>query len=337
MKLRSRKKIVWAIVLGILSVFVFLQIIDKPIENKPLTNQTQIPQEVNAIFERACYNCHSNETNFSWYDKVAPVSWLVKKDVDHARSVMNFSNWNNLPPEQLKGNLWAVFNMIKSGEMPLHHYIAIHPEAKITDSEIAAIGGYVNSLSTEYVVMDTLRKEAADKEFELWKVIQHSNNNEKRKRLHVPADTVQLSPNGVEYTADYKNWKVLSLNTLYDNSMRVTYGNDIAVKAVEEENINPFPDGAIVVKAVWEQVQNNFGEIRPGKFVNVQFMVKDANKYPDTEGWGFAKFSTSKLTPYGDTPSFGVTSCISCHRLRAKENGYLFNIPLKIDPKDIKL
>ena len=59
-------------------------------------------------------------------------------------------------------------------------------------------------------------------------------------------------------------------------------------------------------------------------------MVMDHKKYGDTEGWGFAKFSTSELTPYGKDASFGSVSCISCHRQLAKQTGYLFNVPPKI-------
>ena len=61
-------------------------------------------------------------------------------------------------------------------------------------------------------------------------------------------------------------------------------------------------------------------------------MVKDAARYSDTEGWGFAKFNGEALTPTGKTASFAVTSCISCHRQLAEETGFLFNVPLKLNP-----
>ncbi len=122
------------------------------------------------------------------------------------------------------------------------------------------------------------------------------------------------------------------MSTLYDKSMRVIYGNDIAVKAIGDEQFQPWPDGAVVVKAVWEQIENQYGEVRPGKFINAQFMVKDAAKYKDTEGWGFAKFNGDNLTPTGKNAQFAVTSCISCHRQLAKPTGFLFNVPLALNP-----
>ncbi|MCM4162982.1 hypothetical protein DHC50_05185 [Arenibacter sp. A80] len=211
--------------------------------------------------------------------------------------------------------------MFCRGSPRLEHYLKVHPEAKLSDQEIAVIEDYVRALPDKNYPKDTVRKKTSEDEFKLW------------KKNHISIDSVPISPNGVRYSDDFKNWKVLSLNTLYGETMRVTYGNDVVVNAIEAEQFDPIPDGAIVVKAVWEQVENKHGEISPGKFINVQFMVKDAKKYKDTEGWGFAKFSTQNLIPYGNTPNFAVTSCISCHRLKAKETGYLFNVPLKINTK----
>lgn len=77
------------------------------------------------------------------------------------------------------------------------------------------------------------------------------------------------------------------------------------------------------------------GEIRTGDFINAQFMVKDAKKYKDTEGWGFAKFSGNNLIPTGTSPLFAQQSCISCHRQLAEKTGYLFNVPMKVNDSTI--
>ncbi|MGS2738183.1 heme-binding domain-containing protein [Sinomicrobium sp. M5D2P17] len=320
-KKRNRKRVFQLAGAGVVLLFIGIQFTGKPIDNLPGKTTTALPKEVHKILERSCFNCHSNTANLSWYDKVAPVSWLVKEDVLRARAAMNISQWNDLPPGALKGKLWAVLNMVKAGKMPLPHYLAVHPEAKITEADIQTIELYVRGLNTGVIVKDTLRKESADKEFDIWRDLQQKT------------DTSAISPNGVVYRDDFKHWEVMSMTTLYDNTIRVNYGNAITIKALKEKQINPFPDGAIVAKAVWEQVEGKHGEILPGKFVNVQIMEKNARKYTNTEGWGFAKFSTLELTPYGETADFAKTSCIGCHRLRAKETGYLFNIPLETKPE----
>lgn len=318
---KHKLKVLLIGILTVIIVFLIFQIADTPLENKPVVSEVNINPEINAIFNRACSNCHSNEVALQWYDKVIPISWIVKSDVAYARDVMNFSEWDSTPAVE-NGKLWAILNMVKSGKMPLEHYVKVHPEAKLTTKEIASIETYVRALPDKDYVRDTLRKKNSEDEYNRW------------KELSIPMDMVPLSPNGIKYTDDFKSWKVLSMNTLYGETMRVTFGNEIAVKAIEAEQFDPIPDGAIVVKAVWDQVENKYGEISPGKFINVQFMVKDAKKHADTEGWGFAKFSTQKLTPYGNTPDFAVNSCISCHRLKAKETGYLFNVPNKTIPNE---
>jgi hypothetical protein len=86
-----------------------------------------------------------------------------------------------------------------------------------------------------------------------------------------------VSSTGIPYSDEYKTWKVISVTDKYDGgSMRIVYGNDIMIKALKNRQL-PFPDGAKMVKAVWgKQVQDKAGNIFPGNFQNVQFMVKDS-------------------------------------------------------------
>src|SRR5690606_7712667 len=95
------------------------------------------------------------------------------------------------------------------------------------------------------------------------------------KKDTVPAvqTTVLLSPNGIAYNAEFKDWKVIGMSSLFDNSIRVIYANAIAVKAIEEDNFQPWPDGSTVAKAVFKQVKKANGTIVPGDFINVQHMV----------------------------------------------------------------
>ena len=83
---------------------------------------------------RACYDCHSNETKWSWHTSVAPVSWLVQHDVDDGRRQLNFSTWN-LP--QRKADEMA--ETVQRGSMPRWFYVPIHPEANLTAAEKAKL------------------------------------------------------------------------------------------------------------------------------------------------------------------------------------------------------
>ncbi|MFC4163657.1 heme-binding domain-containing protein [Epilithonimonas zeae] len=298
-----------------LGIFVGLQFFNESLKGESVTKPIEAPREVISILENSCFNCHSNQQNLSWYDKIAPISWAVNKDVKRAKEVLNFSEWNYSAGEH-QGKMYAILNMMQSGKMPLPEYTILHPSAKITQKDIEVIRIYTLSLSS----ISSNKK--VEKEI--------SKSVETKKSNDTP-----ISPNGIKYTDEYKNWKVISMSTLFDHSIRVIYGNDIAVKAIENEDFHPWPDGSVVVKSVWKQEKLADGEIRAGEFVNAQFMVKDSKKYTDTEGWGFAKFSGNDLHPTGKTASFAKESCIACHRQLAEKTGCLFDVPMKLNTEKL--
>ena len=97
-----------------------------------------------ALAERACYDCHSNQTVWPWYSRVAPVSWLVTLDVLRARNHLNFSEWSAAGSER---SLREVARQIERGEMPPANYVLLHPSAALTAAEQQAlITGLQNSL-----------------------------------------------------------------------------------------------------------------------------------------------------------------------------------------------
>lgn len=97
--------------------------------------------DTEALAQRACYDCHSNETVWPWYSNIAPVSWLIQHDVEEGRSRLNFSDWKGLNPG-------FIVDMIQEGEMPPSSYILLHPSARLSDAEKTQfITGINNSLS----------------------------------------------------------------------------------------------------------------------------------------------------------------------------------------------
>ena len=96
------------------------------------------PREVAAVIGRACRDCHSNQTVWPWYSRIAPVSWLVARDVKEGRAKLNFSQWI-YSPEMTRIKLREICKEVKSGGMPPLYYIPIHPETKVTPAEVSAI------------------------------------------------------------------------------------------------------------------------------------------------------------------------------------------------------
>lgn len=139
-----------------------------------------------------------------------------------------------------------------------------------------------------------------------------------------PAADAPVSPNGIALYQDYLSWKVIAPSYREDKDhIRVILGNDTAVTALRA-NRKPLPDGSVLAKVAWnaENLTSFMAATVPGTFVQVEFMVKDAARYRDTGGWGFARFVGNELKPYGKDAGF-VRECFGCHQPVA-DNDYLF-------------
>jgi hypothetical protein len=133
-----------------------------------------------------------------------------------------------------------------------------------------------------------------------------------------------VAPNGIAIYPDYMTWKVIAPSYREDKGqIRIITGNEIAVTALHAGK-KPLPDGSVLAKVAWKAEKHPSFPVAtiPGAFVQVEFMVKDAKKYKDTGGWGFARFVGSNLKPYGKDSSF-VSECFSCH-IPVANNDYLY-------------
>lgn len=100
-----------------------------------MVSNLAMPAEVRALVKRSCADCHSNETVWPWYSYVAPMSWLVEKDVRHGRDHMNFSRWPEYSFQQQQKLLADIATALKNREMPLPQYAVIHRDARLSDAE----------------------------------------------------------------------------------------------------------------------------------------------------------------------------------------------------------
>lgn len=306
------KKAILISLSGLLAIFVVLQCFRPTVDNPPVTGDFQAPVNVKAILVRACYDCHSNQTNLRWYDQVQPIYWQVAQHVKDGRKVLNFSDWAKLAPADQKGKLWEAINQIDQGAMPISSYTFVHRDARVSADDLSTLKNYLLSMVHD-MPGDTGKLHDLDRQLHAAPATQHQ-----------PATAL----NGVSYIPDYKDWQIISTSERFDNgTMRIIYGNDIAVKAVKEHHINPWPDGATFAKVAWDKLEDKKGNITTGAFKQVEFMIKDAEKYRATKGWGFARFKTQKIVPYGKTAMF-TTECINCHK-PMKDNDYVFTFPIQ--------
>ncbi len=90
-------------------------------------------QQTRDLAERACFDCHSNETQWGWYSNVAPMSWLIQRDVQEGREKLNWSEWTNPSREN------ESVETLREGSMPPRVYTLIHSEARLTDQEVQTL------------------------------------------------------------------------------------------------------------------------------------------------------------------------------------------------------
>ncbi len=87
-------------------------------------------------------DCHSNQTAWPWYSYVAPVSWLIERDVYRGRNRLNLSEWQQYTMEQQQKLLADIASAVKNREMPLKQYTLVHRDAKLSDAETDLVYGW---------------------------------------------------------------------------------------------------------------------------------------------------------------------------------------------------
>ncbi|MBM3776643.1 MAG: heme-binding protein [Acidimicrobiia bacterium] len=120
-------------------VLVAIQLIPVPRTNPDDRRGPGAPPEVEAVLRRACYDCHSHETVWPWYSRVAPASWLVAWDVHEAREHLNLSTLQDISPDTQAKIRAAVIEEVEEGAMPLWYYLLAHPEARISEEDLGIL------------------------------------------------------------------------------------------------------------------------------------------------------------------------------------------------------
>jgi mono/diheme cytochrome c family protein len=126
----------WGLV-GALGAFLLIQLVPygRDHTNPPVTQAAAFaPGPGLELARGACFDCHSNETEWPWYTNIAPASWLAQRDVEGGRETVNFSEWDRPQAE-----VDELLEVIRDGDMPPTSYTLIHPGARLTDAERATL------------------------------------------------------------------------------------------------------------------------------------------------------------------------------------------------------
>jgi len=129
------KKIALAAAVTLLGLGAAIQLVPVERGNPPVVADIAAPPAVTAVLRASCYDCHSHETRWPWYSRVAPISWLVAHDVEDARERLNFSLWGSYEAKRQQRLAEEIWEEVEEGEMPLPIYLVAHPDARLSPGD----------------------------------------------------------------------------------------------------------------------------------------------------------------------------------------------------------
>lgn len=128
------------VIVGVIA-FVGIQFVRPDRTNPPIVEadtleaSMQVPEQVDAILNRSCVDCHTNKTQYPWYSNIAPVSWWLGNHISDGRRHLNLSIWNTYTAKRKAEKLGEICDQVESGEMPLPSYLWIHRYAVLKEGE----------------------------------------------------------------------------------------------------------------------------------------------------------------------------------------------------------
>ena len=105
-----------------------------------------VPSSVKRTVQTSCYDCHSNNTEYPWYNKIQPIAWYLQDHVEHGKEELNFNEWDGYSSRRKNSKLKSIINQIEDSEMPLDSYTLIHRDAKLSATEKEEVLEYINEL-----------------------------------------------------------------------------------------------------------------------------------------------------------------------------------------------
>jgi hypothetical protein len=140
--------------IGLVAVFVLIQVI-RPSRTNPavvpsrsVAAHMDMPQDVQAVLKRACYDCHSSDTVWPWYSQVAPVSWYIAHDVKVARRHINFEDWEaQVSPSEGREHLGLACKLMREGKMPPEDYLFMHKNASVSTADVNSVCAWTQKVA----------------------------------------------------------------------------------------------------------------------------------------------------------------------------------------------
>ena len=141
-------------IFGYLLIIAFILMQFYPCDKPMFTNKnpndllqnSNVSENVATMLKSACYDCHSNESNFPWYSNIAPTKWLVYNHISEGREELNFSEWTHLDKDAKADLLDDISSVVLDEEMPLKGYTLLHSEANLSEENRETIATWADEM-----------------------------------------------------------------------------------------------------------------------------------------------------------------------------------------------
>ena len=135
-----------AVVLVVIQFFRPEKNISSAVADQDIAKHYGVPDKVLAVLQRSCFDCHSNNTAYPWYNNIQPFAWFLADHVKDGKDELNFSIFASYTPKKAAHKLDEVIGETGEGEMPLSSYTLIHRNAVLSDQEIKMINEWATTL-----------------------------------------------------------------------------------------------------------------------------------------------------------------------------------------------
>lgn len=142
-------KILRIILIILLVAFVGIQLVPTERNQSDLVPKTDFllvintPENIGKLLQVSCYDCHSNNTKYPWYNKIQPAAWFLEDHIKEGKKELNFSEWDAYSNRRKNSKLKSIMSQIKDDEMPLFSYTLIHRDAVFSESEKKEVIDYM--------------------------------------------------------------------------------------------------------------------------------------------------------------------------------------------------
>ena len=105
-----------------------------------------MPIKIQNRLKVSCYDCHSNNTVYPWYNRIQPAAWFLENHVKEGKAELNFNEWDTYSDRRKNSKLRSIIKQIESGDMPMDNYTIIHRNAILSEKEKMVIIKYVSTI-----------------------------------------------------------------------------------------------------------------------------------------------------------------------------------------------